>query len=198
MRNLCVHRNGRAVWSGLSFSIASGTLLCVTGNNGSGKTTLLGTLAGITEAEQGEIFWCGRPATKSTHYRDHMAYLAHNNGLNADLPVLDNLRYAARLANAPCDEAAIRAALCQVDMEKLGHRLVKHMSQGQQRRVALARVLLQRAQLWLLDEPFNALDAEAAQQFGVALESHLQRGGIAVATTHQPMPVDVTAARLVL
>lgn len=197
-RDLCVQRNGRALWPGLSFRVPSGTLLCVTGRNGSGKTTLLSTLAGITEPEHGDVLWCGRPARKSPVYRQQMAYLAHNNGLNADLPVRDNLSYAARLANALGDEAAIMHALSQVGMEKHGRRLPKHLSQGQQRRIGLARVMMQRAQLWLLDEPFNALDAEAARHFGDALAAHLQCGGIAIATTHQPFPLELPTMQLTL
>jgi heme exporter protein A len=197
VRNLGVSRSARPVWADLSFSMTPGTLLLVTGANGSGKTTLLGTLAGLTEPDEGEIIWSGMPTKNSSAYRRQMAYLAHSNGLNTDTALVDNLVYTAQLAGnipLPAVRAAVNDALARVGMEKHGHRMLRQLSQGQQRRAALARLLLQRGRLWLLDEPFNALDSDATKQFCQTLSTHLKYGGLAVLCTHQPIDIDAPRA----
>jgi heme exporter protein A len=191
--HLATRRGDRTLWTGLNFSISSGTLLYVLGANGSGKTTLLATLAGLVEPQQGEIFWRRTVVARSPGYRRQMAYLAHNNGLNGDIGVSKNLEYAANLAgniDAARVAETVNQALVAVGMEKHGARALRHLSQGQQRRVAVARMLLQRARLWLLDEPFTALDDESIDHFRRLLSNHLTNGGLAAISSHQVISIN--------
>ena len=193
VRDLSVSRGGRTILSAINLSLSAGNLLYVNGANGSGKTTLIGALAGLIEPDAGQIEWCGRSATGSPLFRSQMGYLAHNNGLHGDLTVAENLAYATRLGGNPLTgflDQAINQALTSVGMKNIGDRPLRHLSQGQQRRVALARLLLKRARLWLLDEPFNSLDAESTDRFRDLLKAHLAQGGLVVASTHLPIAVD--------
>ncbi|WP_428669721.1 heme ABC exporter ATP-binding protein CcmA [Reyranella sp.] len=189
---LSCRRGGRPVFEGLSFALAGGELLALTGRNGSGKTTLLRALALLVTTEAGQIRWRGEDVAGDREaWRHRIAWLGHLDGLKADLSVRENLSVAARLRDEPPDR--IDHALASLDLVPLALREVRTLSAGQRRRVALARVASSHAPLWLLDEPLNALDAPSQAALRAVLGRHLAAGGLAVAATHAP--IDVAGAR---
>jgi heme exporter protein A len=159
--------------------------LALTGRNGSGKTTLLRALALLVRPDAGTIRWQGADIRAEPEtWRGRLAWLGHLDGLKGDLSVRENLLAAERLRGAPPAEDRLDSALAVFDLASLATRPVRSLSAGQRRRVALARVVLSQAPLWLLDEPLNALDALAQTAFRLALETHLAAGGLAIAATH--------------
>ena len=192
--DLACRRGGRPVFRRLSFALAAGELLALTGRNGSGKTTLLRTLALLVRPEAGTIRWQGTNVTDDPEtWRGRLAWLGHLDGLKGDLTVRENLLGAERLRGRAAAGDRPDAALVAFDLDALAHRPVRTLSAGQRRRTALARVLLSDASLWLLDEPLNALDAPAQQAFRAVLQRHLAEGGVAIAAT--PAALGVAGAR---
>jgi heme exporter protein A len=174
---------------GLNFSLDAGGCLQVTGINGAGKTSLLRALAGLLHFESGTISWRGRDTRKDTYvYHSELAWLSHSTALKADLSAHENLRFSAGLRRT-LGRTDIDAALARVGYTPSDRLLARHMSAGQQRRVALARVLLLDCPLWLLDEPTSNLDSQGQQMFGQMLTAHLQSGGLAIIATHQALPI---------
>jgi heme exporter protein A len=183
--DLACRRSGRPVFDGLSFVLGAGELLALTGRNGSGKTTLLRALALLLRPDAGTIRWQGADIRAEPEtWRGRLAWLGHLEGLKGDLSVRENLLVAERLRGAPPAEDRLDGALVAFDLAGLAARPVRSLSAGQRRRVALARVVLSQAPLWLLDEPLNALDVPAQVAFRLALENHLAAGGLAIAATH--------------
>ena len=183
--DLACRRGGRRVFDGLSFTLAGGELLALTGRNGSGKTTLLRALALLIRPDAGTIRWQGADIRHEPEsWRGRLAWLGHLEGLKGDLSVCENLLVAERLRGAPPAEDRLDVALLAFDLAGLAARPVRTLSAGQRRRVALARVVLTQAPLWLLDEPLNALDAPAQAAFRSVLQQHLAAGGLAIAATH--------------
>jgi len=181
--DLACRRGGRRVFERLSFALGGGALLALTGPNGSGKTTLLRALAGLGRAEAGTIAW---------RHAD-IAWLGHLDGLKGDLTVFENIDVAERLRGAAPERARIDGALASFDLTALAARPVRTLSAGQRRRAALARVAASRANAWLLDEPFNALDAASQKSLRTVLARHLGEGGLAIAATH--VPLDIAGVR---
>ena len=182
---LACRRAGRPVFDRLSFALGAGELLALTGRNGSGKTTLLRALALLLRPDAGRIAWRGADVQADPEsWRGQLGWLGHLDGLKGDLTVGENLLISQRLRGGPPAEERLDLALVALDLNALVHRPVRTLSAGQRRRAALARVMLSRAPLWLLDEPLNALDAPAQQAFRTALQGHLANGGLAVAATH--------------
>lgn len=187
---LACRRGGRRLFAGLSFSLASGTLLALTGRNGSGKTTLLRALALLVPAKAGAIRWQGRPVLDDREaWRSRIAWLGHLDGLKGDLTAAENITTACRLRGRPVDAGRVASALDAFELSKLAERAVRTLSAGQRRRVALARVVASEAALWLLDEPLNALDVPAQAALRSALSHHLASGGLAIAATHAPIEI---------
>jgi len=183
--DLACRRGGRQVFDRLSFVLGAGELLALTGRNGSGKTTLLRALALLVRPDAGTIRWQGADIRAEPEaWRGRLAWLGHLEGLKGDLSVRENLLVAERLRGAPPAEDRLDGVLVAFDLLALAARPVRTLSAGQRRRVALARVMLSQAPLWLLDEPLNALDAPAQAAFRLSLQTHLAAGGLAIAATH--------------
>lgn len=192
---LACMRGDALLFRGLSFRLEGGALLHVAGRNGAGKTSLLRMLCGLTIPEAGEIRWRGKPIrSQREEYHGELLYLGHANAVKDELSALENLRVACAIAGRAVSEAQ---ALSALDAIGLAHRVdldAKHLSQGQRRRVALARLLLAEAvPLWILDEPFTALDASAVALLARAIEAQLARGGVVIYTTHQEVPIASTS-----
>jgi heme exporter protein A len=185
----CV-RGGRKLFQSLSFSLEAGELLEVSGPNGSGKTSLLRMLCGLLAPSDGEILWQGTNIqTLKEEYLSRLAYLGHANGVKAELSASENLRISSGLAGVSPDAEKIGAALERMGLEEREAFAAKTLSQGQQRRLALARLLVSGKALWVLDEPLTALDKRAVHLVESVIAEHLEGGGMAVLTTHQPLDV---------
>ncbi|SOZ19855.1 heme export protein (ABC superfamily, atp_bind), cytochrome c-type biogenesis [Cupriavidus taiwanensis] len=198
---LAVSRAGRTVLQGIDLGLAPGELLQVLGANGSGKTTLLRVLCGLASADAGTLQWHGRPLRAADpEFQQALAYLGHANGIDIDLTPAENLRFAARLAGHHADAGqradSVARALAAQALERVAQVPVRTLSQGQRRRVALARLALAPRALWLLDEPVTALDADSCARFQRQLDAHLSAGGMAVIATHQLLPAGGAVLRL--
>lgn len=182
-------RQGRALFRALSFSLKAGERLRVAGANGSGKTSLLRMIAGLSPVEAGEVRWNDeRIAARGEDYRGELVFLGHSNGLKDDLSAVENLEHALALAGSCPGHEALRAALTQQGLGGVADLPVKLLSQGQKRRVALVRLdFSANKPLWILDEPFSALDAASSARVGKAVAAHLQGGGVVLFTTHQEL-----------
>lgn len=184
-------RGERTLFRDLGFSLKPGTLLEVRGENGSGKTSLLRAICGLLAPVAGEIRWNGTPAKElGDEYRAHIAYLGHLNGLKEELSAVENLAIAVPLAGVPVTEAAIEDTLRRLGLARCLHLPCRYLSQGQKRRAALSRVMLcETREVWILDEPFAALDVAAVAYLKSLIEAHLARGGMVLLTTHQEVPL---------
>ena len=196
-RRLSLHgvgceRGGRRLFEHLSLSLGPGQMLRVRGANGAGKTTLLRVLCGLQPAAQGSVHWCGLPITaQRDDFAASIAYLGHAVAMSDELSAEENLQYALACAGEPAGLPRIREALHGAGLAGHERRPLKRLSQGQRRRCALARLALsQRRPLWVLDEPFAALDTDAAQWVETLLRDHLRRDGLLVLTSHQALSLD--------
>ena len=188
-QGLSFSRGGRRVFEGIDFELHPGQLLQVLGANGSGKTSLLRVLGGLLPADEGELCWCGEAVRGGQpEFLQSVAYLGHTNGIDADLSGMENLRFAARMAGADDEPARLADALRAMGLDPASQAPVRTLSQGQRRRVALARLALLRRTLWLLDEPVSSLDAASGERFFAQLGRHLHGGGMAVVATHEVLP----------
>jgi len=188
---LACTRGDRPLFSGLDFQIQSGQWLHVRGSNGAGKTSLLRQLAGLSRPAEGHVLWNGTDILRDGHeYRRALLYLGHPAGVKDDLTVLENLRISASLDGAPLDETAALSALVRIGLRGREDLPVRVLSQGQRRRALLARLIVRPAHLWILDEPFNALDVRAVEMVCDLVREHLARGGMAVLTSHQAIPLE--------
>ncbi len=194
----CV-RGGRTLIRGLDLTVEAGRPVHLLGVNGSGKTTLLRTLASLRPPEAGEIHWCGHRLERvRSEFLQTMAYVGHAAGLKQDLTARENLAAHLALAGRQPVES-IPAALAAVGLRRLADRPVRRLSAGQARRVALAGLRLTAAQLWILDEPFTALDADGRELIRDLLIRHCTASGLAILTSHQPIdfgPLPVDEIRL--
>lgn len=183
---------GRTLLRDVSFEVGAGQIVELRGANGSGKTTLLRVLAGLAPASAGTLYWQGAPLARGNErYARQMAYLGHANALGAELSAVENLRFFQHLHGGvahPPDEALQAWGLAHV-----AHQPVRSLSQGQRRRLALARLWSRPCRLWLLDEPCAALDDAGAQLLDARLAEHLARGGAAIVATHRPLGVPAAA-----
>lgn len=185
----CV-RGDRRLFSGLGFTLEPGAWIYLTGENGSGKTSLLRILVGLSPAEAGEIRWQGVSIGRlGDEYRKAVTYLGHHNALKEELTARENLCTGAALAGVNLDADRADALLGRVGLAGREELPARFLSQGQKRRVALARLLWSKAPLWILDEPFVALDAAAVAWLAGTLASHLAAGGMAILTSHQEVEI---------
>lgn len=186
VRDLCCMRGDRKLFEHLDFELRSGQFLYLRGHNGSGKTTLLRTLAGLLRPESGELLWNGEPLHRVREaYHADLLYLGHLNALKGDLDAIENLRIDAAIRGQTLDEEAAWGLIDRIGLRGHEDLPTKYLSQGQKRRVALARLWINRSALWILDEPFSALDVASVEVLQTIIREHLARGGMAIVTTHQ-------------
>ncbi len=185
----CV-RGERRLFTHLEFSVNAGEWVHVCGENGAGKTSLLRMLAGLSHPAEGEIRWCGKPiGDGESNYRRDMLFFGHHGALKEDLTAFENLNIAAAVDgdHVPLDKALI--ALQRFGLKGREDLPVRVLSAGQKRRVMLARLAVRQARLWILDEPFTALDVKAVELLAHLIAAHVTGGGMAVVTSHQAMPM---------
>ena len=185
-RALTCVRGERQLFSGLNLAVSLGECLHVRGENGVGKTSLLRLLTGLSQPESGEVLWNGLSISKepSTYHRE-LLFLGHRDALKEDLTALENLQLYATLddVHLPVDKAL--GALWRFGLRGREYLPVSCLSAGQKRRVLMARMLTRQAKLWILDEPFNALDTHAVQALQGLIAEHIEQGGLVVLTSHQ-------------
>lgn len=183
--NVAVFRGERLVFRDLGFRVPAGGALVLAGPNGSGKSTLLRLLAGLVRPAAGTVLWDNADALAdlAAHGR-RVAYLGHQDAVKPGLTVTENLRFAATVSGRP-----IEAALTALGLHPLADLPARMLSAGQKRRLALSRLMLSVAPLWLLDEPTLGLDTGSIERFGVLLAAHRAAGGLVVAATHVPLPL---------
>ncbi len=190
--NLVGVRGDRLLFEKLNFKCSNGTVLYLQGANGTGKTTLLRTICGLSKPHAGVIKWCGENINAlAEDFHQHVLYIGHLPGIKEDLTALENLQFSLALSGSNVMEDKATAVL---KMLGLAHGLnlpTRMLSQGQKRRVALARLWLQDLPLWILDEPFTALDTSATDLLKQKIEAFAHDGGIVVMTTHQEVTLHV-------
>lgn len=187
--DLSCARGDRPLFVDLNVEVNAGELLHVTGSNGSGKTTLLRTLCGLTRPAAGEVQWCGTPIAKlGDEFRQNLAHVGHKDGIQGELTPPENLLTLACMVEG-IGAGAANHALTQLGLAAYASFPSKILSQGQRRRLALARLLVARKPLWILDEPYTALDADSCRRVSRLLVEHLAHGGIAVLASHQSFEV---------
>lgn len=188
--DLACERGGRLLFRGVQRKVGAGQWLYITGPNGVGKTSLLRMVCGLATVEQGQIRWRGQPvAQQRERFARELAYLGHLNGLQEALSVDENLQFACALRALNPNRARRSQVLAQFGVRGRADQLVRHLSQGQKRRVALARLALSHARLWVLDEPYVALDDAGIAMLAQCIAAHLHDGGLALLTSHQAVPI---------
>jgi heme exporter protein A len=182
----------------VSLNLRPRQLLHISGPNGTGKTTLLRVVCGLLRPEQGLVSWLGRSISGvRAEYQAALAYASHEPALKADLTALENLRFAVGLKRR-VTVSELRASLDQTGVAACADLPARVLSAGQRRRVAMARVLAMSASLWLLDEPFTNLDAAGSDLLRSLLQSHVERGGLALVVAHHDLKLDCNVHRLEL
>ncbi|RLA23248.1 MAG: heme ABC transporter ATP-binding protein CcmA [Gammaproteobacteria bacterium] len=194
---LCLLRGDRCLFTDLNFALSAGELLLVEGINGSGKTSLLRGIAGMLDFEDGNVDWHGIAVTKDYQaFRSDLVWLAHKVGFKADLTLLENLRFESGLRNTSMQN--LGGVLERLGLARLTGLPLRVLSAGQQRRVALARMLLADAKLWLMDEPFSNLDSAGQALVVELIAEHLAVGGLCVVASHQGIDLDAPIRRITL
>lgn len=188
-RNLSCIRDERVLFSGLNFRLSSGQVLLIEGRNGAGKTSLLRILTGFRKPDEGDLFWNNELIDDTQEFYQDTAYIGHNNGLKDTLTAEENLRYAQALA---ISTLTIDDAMEQVGLNGYQETLVRFMSAGQRRRLALARLLCTHKPLWILDEPFTSLDRASIKLFEKFIETHANQGGLVIMTSHHDTSIPHT------
>lgn len=187
VHQLSCERDERVLFSRLDFAIHAGEILQLEGPNGVGKTSLMRLLAGLLPHAEGEICWQGKPiAAQQEEFLQSMLFIGHLAGIKAELTPLENLAWFAAMEGLD-DEALLEQALCQVGLQGYEDHPCQRLSAGQKRRVALARLLFTQRRLWLLDEPFTALDKAGVIAMEALLVNHAQQGGAVILTSHHAL-----------
>lgn len=187
VERLTCERDDRVLFQDLSFEVNSGDVIQIEGPNGAGKTTLLKILGGLLQSWEGELYWKDRPMSEvRSEFLANLLYIGHKPGVKAVLSPLENLRAWSAL-HEPATDEKLMAALARVRLTGYEYVPCGSLSAGQQRRVALARLYLSQAPLWVLDEAFTAIDRSGVEQLEALLANKAQRGGAVIMTTHHAL-----------
>jgi heme exporter protein A len=185
--NLAFDRNGERLFGDVAFNVDAGQVLQIHGPNGSGKTTLLHVLAGLLRPSAGEVRWRGHNTyARPEAWRQSLAFLGHLNGVSDELTAAENLGFSTALGDVIEERVDVQEqVLRSVGLDRYRHAIVRGLTQGQKRRLAISRLLIEHKPLWLLDEPATALDDESSAVLERCIEGHIERGGIVLMTAHK-------------
>lgn len=184
--DLTAVRGETRLFSGLSFELQSGQVLFIQGGNGCGKTSLLYILAGLRLPESGDVRWGGTDIGElGKLYHNQLSFVGHSNGLKADLTVWENIEGFQKLKSGK--QGSIQSTIDTLGLAGYEDSLTYQLSSGQQRRLALSRLLFSQQPLWILDEPFTSLDKASIRLFESLVVTHSQQGGMVIVTSHQPL-----------
>ncbi len=190
-------KGGRQLFKDVDCSLHAGHWLYVAGANGVGKTSLLRMLCGLAPIEAGDILWNQQSIQSQREtYRQDLCYLGHLNALQESMSVQENLLFTSALGGVAIDQQQILEVLARFGLRGRSQQLVRHLSQGQKRRVALSRLVLSQARLWVLDEPYVAMDEGGIRMLAELISSHLDGGGLVVLTSHQKVAVGKHTAQM--
>lgn len=191
LKNIACERGETRLFEGCHFIVKSGDWVQVEGHNGIGKTSLLRILAGLSLAAEGEVLWNGEPIQKQRDsYYSELFYLGHHAGIKPELTPWENLSFYQKIQKLPQDDEALWRALEKVSLIGREDLPCSHLSAGQQRRVALAKLWLTQAKLWILDEPFTAIDKKGVADLIAHIEQHCEQSGLVIFTSHQTAESD--------
>lgn len=193
-----LERGERLLFTGLSFEAPAGTLVRLAGANGTGKTSLLRLLTGLMQPDAGDILYKNESihSLKEDYYKD-LVYIGHMNGVKDDLSAIENVRIAARMGNIVAGNQELETALEKVGLGDFIDHTTGELSQGQRRRVALARLFVSKSKpVWILDEPFTALDVASVANLADTVAGHVRAGGIVIYTTHQEVDVGLAPEQM--
>lgn len=195
VENVHCERDDRVLFNGFGFHLDAGEILQIEGPNGSGKTTLLRMLCGLTPMWEGEVFWQGENVNDCrSAFLENMLYVAHGHGVKAGLTANENLKFFASLNTVKTD-ITFEDALKRVGMAGYEDVICQQMSAGQRRRVGLARLILSASPLWVLDEPFTAIDKAGVEQLEQLFIDHVNEGGSVLITTHHALDLPEHSVR---
>ncbi|MCP4301918.1 MAG: cytochrome c biogenesis heme-transporting ATPase CcmA [Gammaproteobacteria bacterium] len=193
--NLTLIRGERCLFEGLGFALHGGEMLLLEGRNGCGKTSLMRAIAGMLSLETGQVLWNDIPVLKQRQtFHGALVWLAHRTGLKGDLNMVENLHFEESLR--PQSDLDHEEIFTRLGIERLKRLPLRSLSAGQQRRVALARMLLANVPLWLLDEPFTNLDREGRKLVMELVEEHLSTGGLCVMAAHQDVEIKAPVTKI--
>lgn len=188
-------RDHTPLFSGLSFKVEAGTITQIGGENGSGKTSLLRILTGLASAESGQVLWRGEPIQKKrAGYAEALTFIGHLPGIKVQLSPLENLRWLSPSA----DKRDCLHVLAEVGLRGYEDSPCYALSAGQKRRVALARLYLEQSQIWILDEPFTAIDKKGVERLEALIVSHAKKGGAVILTTHHELKLGAARFQQIL
>lgn len=194
--NLFCERDDRVLFEQLSFEIGAGEVVQIEGQNGSGKTTLLRILSGLSNHYEGDIYWQGELLTNNfDNFRESLLYFGHQPGVKAVLTPEENLRWYASM-HPTIDLNKLDYALAKVGLTGYEDVPCHTLSAGQNRRVSLARLYLSSAPLWILDEPFTAIDKKGVAEKEALIAAHAEQGGTVLLTTHHELTMDEKVRRI--
>jgi heme exporter protein A len=187
-QDLTVRRGTEVLFKALSFELHTGQLVWLRGSNGSGKTSLLRVIAGLARPDGGQLSWSGQPLARSEEYKSRLVYMGHANALKDDLTAMEALRFLTTVHGRACPQERMDAALRRMGVFHRRRLPVRMLSQGQRRRVALARLVMEdRPGFWVLDEPFDALDDAGLNLVQELFIENAKRGGTVLFTSHIPV-----------
>lgn len=189
LQHLACQRGERVLFRGLSQDFHNGDVVQIEGHNGIGKTSLLRILAGLAPPLEGEVRWDLEPIIKQREiYHQHLLYLGHLSGVKPELTAWENLQFYQRISQAEQGDEPLWAVLEKVGLLGREDLPATQLSAGQQRRIALARLWLSHSPLWILDEPFTAIDKKGVEILTALFDEHAEKGGIVLLTSHQDVP----------
>lgn len=195
--DLCLLRGDRCLFQNLEFALNPGELLFIEGANGSGKTSLLRGIAGLLDFETGHVTWDGQKIVDAYQlFRSELVWLSHRVGFKEELNLLENLQFESALRSSSMEKA--EAVIERLSLGRLGDLPFRYLSAGQQRRVALARMVLANARLWMMDEPFTNLDKAGRGLVAELISEHLGSGGLCIIASHQTVEIDAPTRRVTL